>query len=142
MYEDLLYPEAEFLFEVNGLGGPMAPYRYYATQDPIDQVADFYRQALPEFTVELDEVDFGNRHLMLTRTESVYDRLNQVDDPTALPQRGRELEGTLMGVEVVHSSDDTSISRLRIARYGYQRSDDIPEDSVVIVLEYFKNIYG
>ena len=142
MYEAMLYPEAKFLFEVNGLGGPMAPYRFYATPDPVGQVADFYRQGLPEFTVELDEIEYGHRHLMLARTESVLDRLGQVDDPMDLPRRSRELEGTLMGVEVVHSSDDSSISRLRIARYGYQRGDEIPEDSVVIVLEYFKNIYG
>jgi hypothetical protein len=143
LYEDHLYPEAEFLFEVNGLGGPMAPYRFYISDDDdMDQAADFYRERLPDFTVELDEVEEGHRHLMLTRTESILDRLGQVDDPMEVPKRGRELDGKLMGVEVVHSSDDTSISRLRVARYGYNRSEDIPEDAVVIVLEYFKNIYG
>lgn len=143
MFENLLYPDAEFLFEVNGLGGPMGPYRYYFIKDEdIDKVADFYLERLPEFTVELDEVEEDYRHLMLTRTESILDRLGQVDDPTELPERGRELDGTLMGVEVVHSSDDTSISRLRIARYAYQRGDEIPKDSIVIVLEYFRNVYG
>jgi hypothetical protein len=143
LFENLLYPKAKFLFEVNGLGGPMGPYRYYFVKDEdIDQVADFYLEHLLDFTVELNEVEEGYRHLMLTRTESVLDRLGQVDDPIELPERGRELDGTLMGVEVVHSSDDTSISRLRIARHSYQRGDEIPEDSIVIVLEYFKNVYG
>lgn len=143
MFEYLLYPKAKFLFEVDGLGGPMGPYRYYFIKDEdIDKVADFYLERLSEFTVELDEVDVDHRHLMLTRTESVFDQLGQVDDPSELSERGRELDGTLMGIEVVHSSDDTSISRLRIARYAYQRGDEIPEDSIVIVLEYFKNIYG
>jgi len=143
MFEDHLYPNAEFLFEVNGLGGPMVPYRYYASAgDDLDQVADFYRGRLPEYTVELDEVAYGYRHLMLTRTESILEQLGQVDDPLELPKKGRELDGKLMGVEVVHSSDDSSISRLRIARHAYQRGDEIPEDTVVIVLEYFKNIYG
>ena len=143
MFEDLLYPNAEFLFEVNGLGGPMAPYRYYFIKDEdIDQVADYYLERLPEFTVELDEVEEGHRHLMLTRMDSVLKQLGQVDDPSELPERGRELDGTLIGVEVVHANDDTSISRLRIARHAYQRGDEIPEDSIVIVLEYFNNVYG
>jgi hypothetical protein len=143
LFEDLLYPNAEFLFEVNGLGGPMAPYRYYAVRDvDIDQVADFYLDRLSDFDVELDAVEEGCRHLMLTRTESVLEQLGEVDDPTELPARGRALDGTLMGVEVVLASDDTSISRLRIARHGYDRADDIPADSVMIVLEYFKNVYG
>jgi hypothetical protein len=90
----------------------------------------------------LDAVEEGCRHLMLTRTESVLEQLGEVDDPTELTARGRALDGTLMGVEVVLASDDTSISRLRIARHGYDRADDIPADSVMIVLEYFKNVYG
>jgi hypothetical protein len=65
-----------------------------------------------------------------------------VDDPAELPARGRELDGTLIGVEVVHASDDTSISRLRIARHAYDRADEIPEGSTMVVLEYFKNVYG
>jgi hypothetical protein len=47
-----------------------------------------------------------------------------------------------MGVEVVHASDDTSISRLRIARHAYDRADEIPAGSTMVVLEYFKNVYG
>jgi hypothetical protein len=121
----------------------MAPYRYYAVKDAdIGPVADFYLERLSDFDVELDEVEEGHRHLMLTRTESVFDQLGEVADPTELPARGRELDGTLMGVEVVHASDDTSISRLRIARHAYDRADDISAGSIVIVLEYFKNIYG
>jgi hypothetical protein len=143
LFEELLYPNAEFLFEVNGLGGPMAPYRYYAIRDvDIDQVADFYLERFPQFNVETDAVEEGHRHLMLTRTDSVLEQLGQVDEPSELPERGRELDGTLIGVEVVHASDDTSISRLRIARHAYQRAEEIPEDSTVIVLEYFKNPYG
>jgi hypothetical protein len=143
LYQDYQYPDAEFLFEVNGLGGPMMPYRFYFTkEDNIDTVADFYREQLPDFTLEIDEVEEGYRHLMLVRTESVLDRLGEVKDPMELPQRARELEGKLVGVEVVHASDDVSISRLRVARHAYQRADEIPEDAVIIVLEYFKNIYG
>ncbi len=143
MFEDLLYPDAEFLFEVNGLGGPMGPYRYYAVKDAdTDPVADFYLERLPDFEVELDEVEEEHRHLMLARTESVLEQLGQVDDPSELPAKGRELDGTLMGVEVVHESDDTSISRLRIARHAYDRADEIPAGSVVVVLEYFRNVYG
>jgi len=143
LFEDLLYPNAEFLFEVNGLGGPMMPYRYYASREgDINKIADFYLKQLPQFDIELDEVEEGHRHLMLTRTESILERLGEVDDPNELPQRGKELDGTLASVEIIHSSDDISISRLRIARHAYDHADDIPEDSIVIVLEYFQNVYG
>ena len=143
MFVDLLYPKAEFMFEVNGLGGPMAPYRYYfSREDDINQIADFYLERLPHFDVELDAVEEGHRHLMLTGTESVLDQLGEVGDPSKLPQMGRELDGALMGVEIVHSSDDSSISRLRIARHAYDRGEDIPEDSIIVILEYFKNPYG
>ena len=142
MFEEMLYPNAEILFEVNGLGGPMAPYRYYVCKDTeIDHVADFYLESLPWFDIELDEIEEGHRHLMLTRTESILDQLGQVNDPSELPKRGKELDGTLMGVEIVQSSDDISISRLRIARHAYDCGEDIPENSVIIIFEYFKNPY-
>ena len=143
LYKDHLYPDAEFLFEVNGLGGPMMPYQYYVSrEDDIDIIAAFFLERLPQFEIELDDVEEGYRHLMFSRTGSVLDQLGEVEDPMEIPQRASELDGTLVGVEVVHSSDDTSISRLRIARHGYDHGDDLPEDSVIIIYEYFKNIYG
>ena len=143
MFEAMLYPTAEYLFEVNGLGGPMMPYQYYAaSQDDMDKIADFYLERLPQFEIELDEVEEGHRHLQLTRMESVLDRLGEVDSPNELPQRGRELDGTLVSVEVIHSSDDISISRLRVARHAYDHAGDIPENAIIIILEYFKNPYG
>lgn len=142
MFKELLYPNAVFLFEVNGLGGPMFPYRYYESREgEIDKIVEFYLDRLPQFEVELDEVEEGYQHLMLTRTGFVLDQLGEVEDPMALLNKGRDLDGTLVGVEVVHSSDDTSISRLRVARHAYDHGDDIPEDSIIIILEYFKNIY-
>jgi hypothetical protein len=74
----------------------MAPFRYYATHDPMSSAADFYRHGLPEFTVELDEVQEGYRQLMLTRTESVLDQLGQVEDPTQLIKRNRELAAWIL----------------------------------------------
>lgn len=142
MFEDMLYPNAEFLFEINGFGGPMLPYRYYAVSgNDIDPIADFFHERLSQFEVELDAVEEGHRHLMFTRTGSILDQLGEVDDPNAIPQRASELDGTLAGVEVIHSSDDTNISRLRVARHAYDHGDDIPEDSVIIIYEYFKNPY-
>lgn len=142
MFDDVINPNAAFLFEVNGLGGPMMPYRYYAAREgDLDKIAEFYLDRLPEFEVELDEVEEGHRHLMLTSTGSVLNQLGAVEDPMALPEKGRELDGSLVGVEVIHSSDDISISRLRIARHAFDHGEDIPEDSIIIVLEYFKNPY-
>lgn len=143
MFEDVLYPGSTFLFEVNGLGGPMMPYRYYAVEEgDNEKIAAHFLKRLPQFEVELDEVEEGFRHLMLARTGSVLDQLGQIADPTELPQRARELDGILVGVEVVHASDDTSISRLRIARHAYDYEDAIPENAAIVILEYFKNPYG
>ena len=141
MFEDILYPNAAFLFELIGMGGPMLPYQYYSSyEDDIDKIAAFYFDRLPQFKVELDEVAEGHRHLMLTRGKFILDELGH--DINEIPQRGRELDGTLSSVEIIHSSDDISISRLRITRHAYDRGDEIPEGSVIIVLEYFKNPYG
>ena len=143
MYEKMLYPNAEFLFELNGLGGPMMPYRYYvAKEKEIDKIAAFYLERLPQFETELDEVEEGHRHLMLKMAGFILDELGEVTDFDELSKRGRELDGTLAGVEIIHSSDDISISRLRVARHAYDRADDIPADTIVIILEYFKNPYG
>ena len=46
-YEDLIYPRSEFLFEVFGFGGPMMPWRFYATSASIDDVVAFYTGQLP-----------------------------------------------------------------------------------------------
>jgi len=141
MFEDMLYPDAEFLFEISGMGGPMIPYRFYvASGTSIDQAADFYLKQLPWFDVEKDEVENGFRHLMLTYSKPL-DQLGEVEDPNELPQKGSELDGALMGVEVVHSSVEAGFSRLVIAKEAYDRGGDIPSDSTIIVFDYFKNPY-
>jgi hypothetical protein len=137
----VLYPNAEFLFELIGMGGPMLPYQYYSSkEDDIDKIAAFYFERLPQFTVELDEVAEGYRHLMLTRDKFVLEELGH--DVNEISQRGRELDGTLSSVEIIHSNDDISISRMRITRHAYDRAEDIPPGSIIIILEYFKNPYG
>jgi len=141
MFEDMLYPDAEFLFEIPGIGGPMIPYRFYvASGASIDQAADFYLKQLPWFDVENDEVENGFRHLTLAYTKPL-DQLGEVEDPNELPQKGIELDGALMGVEVVHSSVETGFSRLILAKDAYDRGGDIPSDSTIIILDYFKNPY-
>jgi len=143
MFGEMLYPYGEYLFEINGLGGPTMPYQYFVSKEnDIDKIAAFFHERLPEFVVELDDVEQGYRHLMFSRTGAVLDQILENEDPKEVVQRARELDGTLIGVEVVHSSDDTSVSRLRIARHGYKRGEDVPADSVIIVYEYFKNPYG
>jgi len=35
MYQDFLYPNAEFLFEIDGIGGPMLPCRFMSRGMPL-----------------------------------------------------------------------------------------------------------
>lgn len=141
MFADMLYPDAEFIFEMPGLGGPMIPYRFYvANGTSIDQAADFYLRQLPWFEVETDEIEEnGFRHLLLANPKTL-DKLNEIEDPNDLPQIGSELDGTLVGVEVVHSSFEVGFSRLVMAKQS-DRGGDIPLESTIIVLDYFKNPY-
>ena len=117
------------------------PYRYYAAKDKnIDQITDYDLEPLPEFEVEFDAIQEGCRHMMLTKAESILNQLTEVGIKEML-QRGKELGGTLAGVEVIHSSDEISISRLRIARHASTHADEIPDDTIILVLESFNNPY-
>lgn len=141
IFEDMLYPDAEFLFEIPGIGGPMIPYRFYvASGASIDQAADFYLKQLPWFDVEIDEVENGFRHLMLTYSKPL-DQLGEVEDLDELSQKGSELDGALMGVEIVHSSVEAGFSRLVIAKEANDLGGDIPSNSTIIIFDYFKNPY-
>jgi len=51
------------------------------------------------------------------------------------------LDGRLVNVEIVHSNYTGGLSNLDIAIKGYDRERDIPVDSTIIVLTYFKNPY-
>ncbi len=140
--EDLLYPGAEFLFEVNGIGGPMMPYRFYAAPNVgTKEVADFYKERLPWFVVETDEESEGNHRLMLAHPDPLRG-LGGVE-PEDLADAGSKLDGALLGVEVDHSTTHANegFSRLLMAIQSYGRADDIPADTTIIILEYFKNPY-
>ena len=139
MFEDLLYPNTEFLFEVSPLGAPALPCQYYVSrEDNIDKIAAFYLERLPQFDIELDEVLEGHRHLRLTKPEFMTDILGMSDDPNLLLQRIRELDGTLIGVEIIHSGGNLSLSRSVITWPARDHAGDIPEDSSIIILEYVK----
>jgi len=142
MYQDFLFPNADFLFEINGMGGPMMPCRFYVAKDvTTDTAAKFYLEKLPSFEVNKDQPEDGHRHLQLDISARILDELHGGTNLEDLPEKGSELEGRLTGVEVVHSGYTMGMSNLDLAIKGYKRGDDIPADATIIVLCYFKNPY-
>lgn len=141
MIDDFIYPGAEFLFEIPGIGGPMMPYRFYhVSGGDLDQIIDYYREQLPWFSLDRDEMLEGHRYLSLTYMKPL-DELNS-GDIEEIAQKGSELDGSLMGVEVAHSSAaEAGLTALTFAALGGYE-DKIPSDSLIIVLTYFKNPYG
>jgi len=149
MLNDVIYPEAEFLFEVNAMGGPMFPVRFYTTKNTnSDQVAQFYLDKLPMFEVEIDEIVDGERWLRLDYTGPTLEKLN-VEDPAELPVKGKELDGSVVLVEIAHSELDMAHSSLEygmsyidMANRGlFAQVSELPTDSTIIVLSYFNNPY-
>jgi hypothetical protein len=140
--EDLIFPGAEFLFEVDGIGGPMMPYRFYAVPNAsTEEAADFYKERLPWFSVEADEVSEGYPRLMLAHPDP-FRGLDGVDAED-LADAGSKLDGAVLGVEVDHSTAHANqgLSRLLLAIQAHGRADDIPADTTIVILEYFKNPY-
>ncbi len=141
MYQEMQFPDSEFLFEVYGVGGPMFPCRFYVVNDvTTDQAAQYYLEKLPWFTVEQDEVVDGQRHFQTDYSEPVWGQLD-VEDPEDLEQVGIELDGRLVGVEVVHSNYTGGFSNLSFAAASDDPDKQIPPDATIIVLTYFSNPY-
>jgi len=149
MLDDLIYPGAEFLFEVIAMGGPMFPVRFYAIKEGNnDQVAQFYLDQLPMYEVEIDEIVDDERWLRLDYTGKILEKLN-VEHPTELIEKGKELDGSVAIVEIAHSELDIGHSDLEygmsfidLANRGLlAQASELPADSLIIVLSYFKNPY-
>ncbi len=141
MYQEMQFPGSEFLFEVNGVGGPMFPCRFYVVNDATtDQAAQYYLEKLPWFTVEQDEVVDGQRHYQSDNSSQVMDQLG-VENPEDLVQVGSELDGRLVGVEVVHSGYTDGFTNLAYAAASSDSGNQIPPDATIIVLVYFSNPY-
>jgi len=142
MYQEMEFPGSEFLFEVYGIGGPMFPCRFYLAGDATtDQAAQYYLKKLPWFTAQQDEVVDGQRHLQTDYMSEVMDPLDQVEDPEDLVNVGSELDGRLVGVEVVHSNYTGGFSNLAYAAAASDSGKEIPPDATIIVLTYFSNPY-
>lgn len=141
MYQEMQFPDSEFLFELYGVGGPMFPCRFYLINDVTpDQAAQYYVEKLPWFTVEQDEVVDGYRHFQVDNSSQVMNQLG-VENPEDLVQVGSELDGRLVGVEVVHSNYTGGFSNLSFAAAAGDPDKQIPPDATIIVLVYFSNPY-
>jgi hypothetical protein len=139
--EDLLYPGAEFLMEVDGFGGPMTPWRFYAVPNATgQQVAEYYQQQLNWFVVENDEIIDGIRYLMLAHPEPMA-FMNNVEGFEEMQEISQTMDGSLLGVEVTHSDVGAGLNRLGMAIDMHGIADQIPPNTTIIVLEYFQNVY-
>lgn len=149
MLDDEVYPRAVFLFEGCAMAGPMFPLRFYTVEDAnSDQVARYYLERLPHFEVKMDEIVDGERWLQLDHTEPTLDKLN-VEDLSELSKTGKELDGCVVlveiansGLEIAHSSVEYGISYIDMAKRGlFAQGCELPEDSTILVLSFFKNCY-
>jgi len=113
-YEDLVYPGAEFLFEMPGFGGPMMPWRFYLVRNASTaDVAAFYRDRVGWFHTESDDVVDGHHQLMMTYSAPM-EQLDGVTDYDQLAEIGASIDGALAGVEVVNSNISAGFSRLLV----------------------------
>lgn len=139
--EDMVYPGAVFLLEVDGFGGPMTPWRFYAVPNASgEEVAEYYKQQLNWFIVENDEIIDGIRYLMLVHPEPMA-FLDGVEDFGEMQEISQTMDGSLLGVEVTHSDVGAGLNRLGMAIDMHGIADQIPPDTTIIVLDYFQNIY-
>jgi hypothetical protein len=139
MLEDLIYPGAEFLFEMPGFGGPMIPWRFYSVRNASTaDVAAFYRDRVGWFHVESDDAVDGHQQLMLTYSAPMQ-QLDGVTEYDQLAEIGASIDGALVGVEVVNSNISAGFSRLLVARESTEETAAVPADTTILVLEYFAN---
>ena len=144
--EDMVYPGAEFLLEVDGIGGPMSPWRFYTVPNASgEELAEYYKQQLYWFDVERDEIVDGIRYLSLTHPEPMafmdsveVDGLEAIEE---MKEISKAMDGSLLSVEVAHSNYGHGVDRLGFAVAAHGIADQIPPNTTIIVLEYYKDLY-
>ena len=150
--EDMVYRGAEFLLEVDGIGGPMNPWRFYTVPNASgEELAEYYKQQLYWFDVERDEIVDGIRYLSLTHPEPMafMDSIEvdsvEADNFEAFEEKMKEIskamDGSLLSVEVAHSNYGHGVDRLGFAVAAHGIADQIPPNTTIIVLEYYKDLY-
>ncbi len=138
--EDMLYPGAEFLLEVDGLGGPMTPWRFYAVTDASnDELANYYLAQLPGFVVENDEIIDGIRYLMLAHPEPMG-FMSNIEDFEDMLAISAAMDGALLGLEVSHSDIGAGLNRLGMANDMHGIADQIPPNTTILILEFFQDV--
>lgn len=139
--EDMVYPGAEFLLEVDGIGGPMSPWRFYVVPNASgEKLAEYYKKQLYWFDVEHDEIVDGIRYLGLANPEHM-DFLDGVEDVEEMKEISKAMDGYLLSLEVTHSNAGYEWSRLSFAAAAHGIADQIPPNTTIIILEYYKDLY-
>lgn len=139
--EDMVYPGAEFLLEVDGIGGPMNPWRFYTVPNASgEKLAEYYKQQLYWFDVEHDEIVDGIRYLGLAHPEPM-DFMDGIEDIEEMQEISKAMDGYLLSLEVTHSNVGYEWTRLSFAAAAHDIADQIPPNTTIIILEYYKDLY-
>ena len=139
--EDMVYRGAEFLLEVDGIGGPMNPWRFYTVPNASgEKLAEYYKQQLYWFDVEHDEIVDGIRYLGLAHPEPM-DFMDGIEDIEEMQEISKAMDGYLLSLEVTHSNVGYEWTRLSFAAAAHDIADQIPPNTTIIILEYYKDLY-
>lgn len=138
--EDMVYPGAEFLLEVDGFGGPMTPWRFYAVPNiSSDELADYYLEQLPWFVVESDSTQDGVRFLMLAHPQPM-EFLNEAEGYEEMQRISEAMDGSLLGLEVITSEIGAGLNRMGMANDMHGIADQIPPNTTILILDYFQHV--
>ncbi len=138
--EDIIYPGAEFLLEVDGFGGPMTPWRFYAVPNiSSDELADYYLEQLPWFVVENDDTQDGVRFLMLAHPKPM-EFLNEAEGYEEMQTISAAMDGSLIGLEVVTSEIGVGLNRMGMANDMHGIADQIPPNTTILILDFFQHV--
>lgn len=146
--QDLVFPAADFLFEVIPFGTVQQNnnqhairWRLYSSSVSIDDVDNFYRQQLMGWQVEKDEVINDHRHVVLTSNNPLSSIYTAADFEAAVRQNPN-MGYALLDIEVLTMEAHQDLGRMNIILSEGIRPEplppgqeaSIPGDTTVIIL--------
>jgi hypothetical protein len=150
---DLVYPHAEFLFEVIPFGYVLHEndqhvirWRIYTTDIRIDAVGDYYAEAIPGWQVKKDELLNGYRYIVLSGTHALSSIMDKAGF-TSVIQQNQELVRGMLDVEVLNSTAHSGEGRLSMILEQGIFPEPLPDGTrisipgdttLIIIADYFK----
>jgi hypothetical protein len=150
---DLVYPQAIFLFEVIPFGYVLHEndqhvirWRIYTTDIRIDEVGDYYAEAIPGWQVKQDELLNGYRYIVLSGNHALSSVMDKAVF-TSVIQQNKKLDSGVLDVEVLNSTAHSGEGRLRMILEQGHFPEPLPDDTrisipgdttLIIIADYFK----